>query len=224
MSGAPWMPGALDPLFVFGRAGRLDCPQAVDVHDAWRHFTAQIARDPLDIEAHARRVLLASRPPLTDRAFGALIDLFLALGDRGRGLRRQLLEHALPWLDPDDAHLLRLHLDAGLTRGTRLPAQTWSSLDSAVLGASGMVALQRREVAQETPFQQAMSLLEYGDLDGARAMLESALIEAPADDPDREAIVRELLAIYRHSRDDAGKAEMADRLVARHGALPEGWS
>jgi hypothetical protein len=190
------------------------------VQDAWRHFSMQIARDPLDIEAHTRRVLLASRPPLTDRAFGALVDLFLALGDNGRSLRRQLLEQAAPWLDPDDAHFLRTHLDTRLSRGAQLPTQHWSVLDTAVLGSLSMVGLQRREVAQETPFQQAMSLLEYGDLAGARGMLEVALL----DEPDNEEVNRELLAIYQHSRDDAGKADMADKLVARHGALPSGWS
>lgn len=220
MSGVQSVTGGSDPMFVFARAGRLDCPSGMDVQDAWRHFSMQIARDPLDIEAHARRVLLASRPPMTDRAFGALVDLFLALGDNGRSLRRQLLEQASAWLDPDDAHFLRLHLDTRLSRGAQLPTQRWSVLDTAVVGSLGMVGLQRREVAQETPFQQAMSLLEYGDLAGARGMLEAALLE----EPDNEEVNRELLAIYQHSRDDAGKAEMADKLVARHGALPSGWS
>ncbi|MFZ1301597.1 MAG: hypothetical protein WAQ27_03400 [Candidatus Microsaccharimonas sp.] len=220
MSGVQAVIGASDPLFVFVRAGRLDCPSSTEVQDAWRHFSIQVARDPLDIEAHTRRVLLASRPPLTDRAFGALVDLFLALGDRGRGLRRQLLEQAMPWLDPDDAHFLRAHLDTPLPRGAQLPSQRWSVLDTAVLGSLNMVGLQRREVAQETPFQQAMSLLEYGDLAGARGMLEAALLE----EPENEEVKRELLAIYQHSRDDTGKAEMADKLVARHGALPSGWS
>lgn len=220
MSGVQSVTGGSDPMFVFARGGRLDCPSGMDVQDAWRHFSMQIARDPLDIEAHARRVLLASRPPLTDRAFGALVDLFLALGDNGRSLRRQLLEQASAWLDPDDAHFLRLHLDTRLSRGAQLPTQRWSVLDTAVVGSLSMVGLQRREVAQETPFQQAMSLLEYGDLAGARGMLETALL----DEPDNEEVNRELLAIYQHSRDDAGKAEMADKLVARHGALPSGWS
>lgn len=220
MSGVQAVIGASDPLFVFVRAGRLDCPSSIEVQDAWRHFSILVARDPLDIEAHTRRVLLASRPPLTDRAFGALVDLFLALGDRGRGLRRQLLEQAMPWLDPDDAHFLRAHLDTPLPRGAQLPSQRWSVLDTAVLGSLNMVGLQRREVAQETPFQQAMSLLEYGDLAGARGMLEAALLE----EPENEEVKRELLAIYQHSRDDTGKAEMADKLVARHGALPSGWS
>lgn len=220
MSGVQSVTGGSDPMFVFARGGRLDCPSGMDVQDAWRHFSMQIARDPLDIEAHARRVLLASRPPLTDRAFGALVDLFLALGDNGRSLRRQLLEQASAWLDPDDAHFLRLHLDTRLSRGAQLPTQRWSVLDTAVVGSLAMVGLQRREVAQETPFQQAMSLLEYGDLAGARGMLELALLE----EPDNEEVNRELLAIYQHSRDDAGKAEMADKLVARHGALPSGWS
>lgn len=220
MSAVQSLTGGSDPMFVFTRAGRLDCPPGMDTQDAWRHFTMQIARDPLDIEAHTRRVLLASRPPMTDRAFGALVDLFLALGDHGRSLRRQLLEQATPWLDPDDAHFLRLHLETRLSRGAQLPTQRWSVLDTAVVGSLSMVGLQRREVEQETPFQQAMSLLEYGDLAGARGMLETALL----DEPDNEEVNRELLAIYQHSRDDAGKAEMADKLVARHGALPTGWS
>lgn len=129
----------------------------------------QIARDPLDIRPMRAGCCWPVGTPLTDRAFGALVDLFLALGDRGRALRRQLLEQAMPWLDPDDAHFLRTHLDTELLRGAQLPTQRWSVLNTAVLGSLNMVGLQRREVAQETPFQQAMSLLEYGDLAGAYA-------------------------------------------------------
>jgi hypothetical protein len=211
--------GSIDPVFAYLRAGRLECPAGVDPITAWRHLSGQVARDPLDVEAHVRRVLLACRPPLAERIFGALVDLFLAFGDRARGLRRLLLDQAEPWLDPQDAHLLRIHLDSGLPRTVRLPVQDWSLFDNAVLGTAAMVDLQRREVARETPFQQAMSLLEYGDLDGARGMLEEALLDAPQDDE----VLRELLAIYRHSRDDAAKASMAERLVARHGAVPAGW-
>lgn len=215
-----WTGPSADPVFVFAPAGRLDTPPGMDPQEAWRHFSSQVTRDPLNIEAHVRRVLLACRPPLTDRVFGALVDVFLALGDRGRGLRKALLEQAQPWLDADDAHFLRLHLDNGLSRQSRLPAQHWSVLDLAVLGSQSMVALQRRAVEQETPFQQAMSLLEYGDLDGARSMLEAALLE----EPEHVEVCRELLAIYQHSRDESGKARMAEQLMARHGVLPAGWS
>ena len=68
--------GAIDPVFAYMRAGRLDCPPGVDPLAAWRHLSGQVARDALDVEAHVRRVLLACQPPLTERAFGALVDIW----------------------------------------------------------------------------------------------------------------------------------------------------
>jgi GNAT superfamily N-acetyltransferase len=211
---------AIEPVFVYAGMDRIELDERCEPMDAWRHFTSMVARDQLDLAWHVRRVLLACRPPLTDRVFGALIDLYLALGSQGRGLRQAMLERAEPWLDPEDATFLRAYLDLGLRPDSSLPAALGSLLDRSVSGSAQMVARQRVEVMEASALERASSLLEHGDLDGARSLLEEALLLDPAD----TQIATELLLIYRHSRDDAAQAAMTAKLQASGAALPEGWT
>lgn len=210
----------VDPVFVYAGVDRLMPSDLCEPVDAWRHLSAQVARDPLDLTAHVRRVLLACQPPLTHYAFAALVDLFLALGSQGRGLRQVMLERAEIWLDPDDAYFLRAYLDLGLRVEHSLPTAAGSVLDRAVSGSAQMVSRQRIEVVEDTPLERAMSLLDHGDLEGARTLLEESLLADPSD----TQIATELLLIYRHSRDDAARTAMAAKLQARGAALPDGWA
>jgi hypothetical protein len=208
------------PVFSRVRPGSLEPLEQGDAREQWRHLGARIARDPLDLEAHTRRVLLASRAPLTEFAFGALLDLYLVLGPRGRALRSRLLATAEGWLESDEAHYLRQALDAGLVRGSALPAAPGSLFHSALVGEVRLVQHERTAAAQLTPHAQAVELLENGDLAGARALLEEALLADPTD----AALALELTGIYRALRDDAAHVAMGERLVARHGQLPVGWA
>ena len=207
------------PVFSRVRSGSLEPLEHGDAREQWRHLSALVSRDSLDLEAHARRVLLALRPPLTDLAFGALLDLFLALGHRGRSLRKRMLELGEGWLEADEAHFLGQHLESGLTRATALPSAPGSVFHNALVGMSQMVAHQRHVAAHMSPHEQAVSLLEDGDLAGASQLLEDALLA----DPNDAEVCHELLGIYRHSRNDAARTAMAERLQSLHGRLPDGW-
>lgn len=219
-SPAPELDHPLDPAFAYVPAGRLAPHGACDPHDAWRHLCSAVARDPLDLEAHARRVLLASQSDLPGRAFTALIDLFLALGARGRGLRESLLELAAPALAPDDRAFFEQHLEPGLSAGTGLPIGTHAVLDSGLMGTTGMIAHQRAQVAERTLAEQAADLVDQGDLAAARTLLEEGLMARPDD----AAASAELLAIYRHSRDVDAERLMRERLTAAHGRTPAPWA
>lgn len=211
---------SVHPVFSRPRPGSLEALAHGDVREQWRHLAARVARDGLDLEAHVRRVQLASRAPLTELAFGALLDLFLALGPRGRALRERLLDQAQGWLEADELHFLRAHLEPGLSRGQALPDAPGSLLHDAVAGAARMVAHERLAAAEQSALEQAVSLLEHGDLDGARSLLEQALL----DDPSDAGVSAELLGIYRHARDETARAAMAARLRERHATLPAGWT
>lgn len=210
----------VDPVFTYSRAGQLDGQYGPDPVAAWRHFSALVARDPLDIEAQVRRVMLACRPPHTSQAFGSLLDLFLALGPQGRSLRQMMLDLASPWIEADEAGFLRAHLESGLVRGALLPAGTGAVLDTAVIGSTQAVRHERAAAQTGSRVEEAISLLDHGDLPGARGLLEEVLL----DDPHDETATRELLAIYHHSRDADAKAALQARLLARHGALPPAWA
>jgi hypothetical protein len=211
---------ALHPVFSRHRPGSLAPLDQGDPREQWRHLGAAIARDPLDLEMHVQRVQLACAAPLTDFAFGALLDLFLVLGPRGRALRSRLLAQAEAWLEPEDAHFLHGHMDTGLSRAVALPSAPGAIFHSAIVGVAQMVSHQRVAAAAQSLHQQAAAMLDEGNLAGARELLEQGLL----DDPGDADLLNELLGIYRHSRDDAAKTAMSDRLLARHGQLPAGWN
>ncbi|MEY2689073.1 MAG: hypothetical protein RL375_3271 [Pseudomonadota bacterium] len=225
------LPQAADisPVFAHQRGGRLDLLgqgehlaaglPACDTASAWRYVTALVARDPLDLEAQARRVVMACQPGLRDRLFGALIDVFLALGNRGRGLRTALLHKARAHLELDELRFLEQHLEPGLSPLAQLPSQAGSVHDRGVLGSVHLVTHQRVATRQLSAHEEAMARIDEGDLDGARHLLEQALL----DDPQQIDAMRELLDIYRYTRDDTAKAAMLERLRQRHGAAPAGW-
>lgn len=211
---------ALHPVFSRHRPGSLAPLDQGDAREQWRHLGAAIARDPLDLEAHVLRVQRACAAPLTDFAFGALLDLFLVLGPRGRALRSRLLAQAEAWLEPEDAHFLRSHLDTGLSRAVALPNAPGAIFHAAIVGVAQMVSHQRVAAAAQSLHQQAAAMLDEGNLAGARELLEQGLLDEPGD----ADVLTELLGIYRHSRDDAAKTAMSERLLARHGQLPVGWN
>jgi len=210
----------VDPVFTYARGGRFEGGYVADPIAVWRHFSALVARDPLDIEAQVRRILLACQPPHRDKAFGALLDLYLALGPQGVGLRRMMLEVAEPCIEPDEARFLAAHLDSGLARNALLPAGTGAILDCAVIGSAQAVRHERQAVASTSRVDEAISLLDHGDLPGARALLEEILLDDPCD----ETATQELLAIYHHSRDAEAQQAMRTRLMERHGSLPPAWA
>ncbi len=222
--GAPSSAYPIDPVFQFVPGARLAPWDDIDPAAAWRCLQGQVARDSLDLEAHVRRVLLAQHLGAADRLFSALVDLFLALGPRGVELRRRMLDEAAPLLDAEDAHFLRAHLEVGLAPGTPLPAGSSSVLDASVWGTRTLAQRSSASVpapasAEQGPLARAIEMIDDGDLEGARALLEAAVLDAP-DDPD---LARELQTIYHHSRDGSAQAALVQRLQARWGRVPDVW-
>lgn len=210
----------IDPAFAYAPTGPLYRPGSCDPLDAWRFLSSAVARDPLDLESHARRVALAASSQHAGQTFTALMDVFLALGDKGRNLRTQLLEMATPSLSSEDADFFRQALISGLSRGAGLPMGTHSVLDPGLMGRLDMVAHQRQQAAAQSVAEQAAALVDQGDLAAARQLLEEAVLQNPDD---LEAS-HELLGIYRHSRDSQAQQLMRDKLTARFGRTPAPWA
>lgn len=125
-------------------------PAGVSRHAAWRQACAEVARDPLHLEAQARRVLLACLGDERVLVFDALVDVFLTLGPRGIALRRVLLERARPWLDDESHEFLARHLVGGLSRHDPLPTHGASLLDPGLIGLPVLVR-QLQPLPFETP-------------------------------------------------------------------------
>lgn len=109
-------------------------PPGVRHRSAWRQACGEVARDPLNLDAHARRVLLACMAGERAPVFDALVDVFLALGPRALALRQALVERAQPWLDDESHDFLVRHLPGGLTRDDPLPTHGAALLDPGLIG------------------------------------------------------------------------------------------
>lgn len=185
-----------------------------------RFLEAQIARDPLDLRQHARRVWLAVDNADSPALFGAMVDLFLALGAKGRNLRSAMLGLAASHLAEEDLAYLHSHLEHGLSSREMLPFGVRSVLDRGFVGVRDMV---RREKAHgpdaADPLKEAISLLNDGDVDAARELLEKTLL----DDPGSPLIEAELLEIYRRSNDGVRMHAMRDRLLENGVDLSPAW-
>lgn len=215
------MPSALlvDPAFAYLPDGLLSPRAACDPQEAWRYLSSLVARDALDVEAHARRVVLAVSQQSAGQSLTALLDLFLALGASGRALRSELLAVAAPLLSDEDVAFFHSALSQGLPPDGGLPLGAAAVLDPGLMGARTMIVQSRAQAREESLAEQAAALIDQGDLSAAQALLEAGLLDNPGD----AAATRELIAIYRHSRDSEAEAQMRQRLRDRHGVLPQGW-
>jgi hypothetical protein len=103
------------------------------------HLAFAIRRRPDDLRAHTRRILLLLQRSEAEPLGPALADLFIALGDRGLGLRRTLLDLATRSLTSSWAEFLTQHLSRRLVPESSQPGQTVSLLAQETIGHFGMV-------------------------------------------------------------------------------------
>jgi hypothetical protein len=209
-----------DPAFAISAETGLRVGRHCDAEDALRFLNAAVGRNPLDLLRQTQRIMLLIDAQDSERLFGALTDLWLALGTAGTALRSKLLDLAAGQLGDDQIDYLRQHLQHGLSGASVLPVTTGSVLYGGLMGEVALVARVRAGAGnQREPLDEAIELLEHGHLDDARALLEQALLQ----DPGNAAIEGELLEIYRRSRDEAGFGDMRDRLRANGVALSPAW-
>jgi hypothetical protein len=119
----------MEPAFALASQKGLRLGSQVETRAAWRHLSALLVRNPLDLRSHAQRAYLALDSEDPELAFGALVDLFIALGNKGRQLRSALLELSRSHLASEHYLYLEAHLDHGLNPNIALPAPQGSLLD-----------------------------------------------------------------------------------------------
>lgn len=103
------------------------------------HLARKVVAMPGDLLAHTRRVLLAKRLEDPEETLGALVDLFIATGPRGRGLRQRLLDVCSPLLAGDRRRQLEERMATGWPADMTSPSVA-SLLPSGKTGSSAIVA------------------------------------------------------------------------------------
>ena len=73
-----------NPAFMLADASSLSVLPEGDAVSVHRFLCARISRSPLDLHAHVQRINLLRGSNDAGLLFAALVDLFLALGNKGR--------------------------------------------------------------------------------------------------------------------------------------------
>lgn len=194
-----------------------------DPLQTWRFLSHQIRRYPLDLRAHAQRILLTHQEGLTDRMEGSLMDLYLALGkDAGVMLKERMLEQCKPYLSGEAVqYFTQLQAEGenlGLDREWRLGAVLATGENNV---HHPLIRVERElEVSRYTSvLEEAQACLEYGQIDIAQELLEKEML-AGHNDP---AIEQELLNIYQYTRNKDKLTQLTAQLVAAGLESSETW-
>jgi len=158
----------------------------------------QIARSPADLQLHLKRIQVCSQEHGAEGLYGALLDLFVVLQEKGLPLRKRLLEKFHGRLNP--AHYLALAqcLETPPNKLEHIPPAENSMLSDGRSGVTELLIKQEAESNSETrdPVEDARDLINSGQITKAQTLLEKILLV----NPQRQDVSEELMIIYRHSR------------------------
>ncbi len=189
---------------------------------ATRYLARTVARTPVNLIAQIQRTNIHLSQRDAEGSYGALLDLFIALGDKGISIRRRMLRRAKPLLTEEQFRALALCLDSGLSATDPMPPSSRSVLSKGLTGTGQLVVrINEEQTSPSTrdPLEEAIEHLEYSQTDKAREILEQALF----DDPSRPELHSNLLAIYRASNDLESFTAMRNKLNESGKPLTEEW-
>jgi hypothetical protein len=138
-------PVRIDPAFILGAERGLRVDPRCEVRDAYRYLTVRIARKPTELHLHLQRIHLLIDSAQSARLFGAIVDLFVALEEKGLALREAVLALAREQLEDEHYEYLRSHLAKGLRRSMTMPVTAGSVLDRGAMGSFSLVRRERGE-------------------------------------------------------------------------------
>ncbi|HHL45012.1 MAG TPA: hypothetical protein ENJ24_00425 [Gammaproteobacteria bacterium] len=213
-------PDQLEPAFYLSECRSLQIDTEKLGDKAANYLTHGVARTPANLIAQIQRVNIYLAQRDAEGVYGALLDLFIALGDKGLLIRRRMLLRAKPLLSEEQLQALALRLDTGVSATDPMPPSTHSVLSKGLTGIRQLVVrIDDAKADKRDPLEDAIEYLEYSQIDKAREVLERALLE----DPSRMDLHSNLLAIYRASNDLGNFTTMRNRLDKLKNPVPDEW-
>ena len=185
-----------------------------------RRMDHDVVRSRPALIVHVQRLLLYRQEGDAAGVLGALLDLFIVLGARGRDLRKRMLERTRALLGAEQAAFFDSRLDAGVGEFEIAPDAPASRLARGICGRTALVA--RAEVgfaADQDSFALAERYLHDGQVTEAVEVLE-ALLQA---EPGRGDAAGALLDIYRRGRLDARFLALLPQMRAAPDAVRAAW-
>jgi hypothetical protein len=107
--------------------------------DVAHQMARRVAQDPDDARLHVARVNHHVLARDADGVYAALLDMYLAFGPSGAGLRARLLNGARQLIGPQRAAVLDRTTGTGLAYRTPTPPSSGSMLSHGVTGSTDIV-------------------------------------------------------------------------------------
>jgi hypothetical protein len=178
----------------------LSPPKKIDPEKWATHLAHISAQEPSNLLNHVRRIYLHFALDQVNPLFGAMLDLYLALGNKGERLRHRLLNMTNTLLPQEMQDLFITHQRSGLQFNQPLPPNQYSVLGNFFSGGMRLVTQQNAETQapsrEHDPLELARDELNYGDITVAQQILEEALLQTPQ----RLGLHYGLLEIYKHTQ------------------------
>jgi hypothetical protein len=186
-----------------------------------KYLINKVRRNPRDLRAHVQRTFLLLAKGDIEALYGALIDLFIILGDRGIELRKNLVTRSKPILKNHQYEFLMAHMESGLDTNEPLPINTFSSLSKGQAGTSNIVRPKHSNfnASSTSPVELAKQQILQKDWFTAMVILENALQQDPGD----VAVCRQLLDLYKQQNTRETFYRTYSTHIGRRLALPEAW-
>ncbi len=185
-----------------------------------RHLEQRVLRNPRDLLSHVRRLFIASDLGDVAATEGALADLFIILGSRGKPLRTRLLEQVADKLSTERRAFFYSHLEGGLDVNEAMPNLPQSRLSRRIVGTTQIVVRLGDKDRTDRSVDLARESMENGQYDMAQAVLEGALESDPGD----KEVCEELLGLYRQRNLRRSFFRTYTAMLGRQLAVPEQWA
>lgn len=190
-------PELLEPVFLSNKilGGLSRSKSAEKIID---FMAQQIALNPANLQLHLNRIHFYSQQNNHEGVYGALLDLFTVLKEKGLPLRQRLLGKYYAQLKPEQASVLSVWLSGKMNKSSIIPHVKESILSDGRTGTLRLLTKQKpvSEQANRDVVEDARDLINSGQVGEATVLLKKALLTNPR----REDVGLELMIIYRHSR------------------------
>ncbi len=187
---------------------------------AFDHLTHKITRSPQDLCAHLHRIIAAYHTKHVDTLYGALLDLFIVLDRQGFQLRRRMVTKFASMLTPEQQKALEQGLKPGIGAVDNIPQSYFSRFSKGLVGFGEL--LEHTDDLAEFEFsilEESRDLIDSGFYEEARMILEEAILQQPDD----VAINKELLDLYRYTRNKDAFMDAKKRFQGLNLAMNDEW-
>ncbi len=183
-------------------------------------FSHQVSRTPKKLIVHVQRIYYCFKENLPEQLYAALVDLFIALQGRRKGLCRRMFNGSKQRLTGDDSKVLDAFFKKTDIDVNQLPVNHYSVLCTGRVGTTQLIESSAEDdTIEHDPLMLARDFIEYSQLEEAREVLETAVEEQPDD----RALHEELLDLYKSTRDTVNFQRMYQHVKNQENPLLQLW-